>query len=157
MIKQVIFAATLVASGLAQAEIQEISRPTGREQLIDITDCSRPTLSVSRGIYRSTYKKIMCVEYQTYDADVTGVLWKNETRVSAIKSTDYRIETKDEDSTNVNIGRSSDSGSEVGDPVLDGENVRLRMTSALTECRNSANTFRNLIVPISQTPCVPHR
>ncbi len=153
MMKQVILAATLVASGLAQANIQTVTRAVG-EQVIAVSSCTSPVLGVGTGIYRSTFTKTTCVEYQTYDADVKGTFWTStETQVGGIKNTNYRIEIKEVVGNTSYDFNSSNSGDPLIDLAREGLSAAAHITSVLSQCNNNATALKNIAVPVSQTRC----
>ncbi|MEK6774403.1 MAG: hypothetical protein AABY64_10705 [Bdellovibrionota bacterium] len=154
MMKQVILAAALVASSLAHAVTQTVTSATGKSQVIAVSGCTSPILGVVSKVYESTFSKVMCVEYQTYDVDIEGAFWnKKEASARNVRSTYYQKESVNVPVTNYDFTRDSQSGNDVLDVVLDGAKATAHIYNVKSKCDNMALSLQSVAVPVSQTPC----
>ncbi len=148
-----ILAITLLSiTVLAEVKSKVITRATGREQVVSVGQCSSPVLGVTNGIYQSSFTKVSCREFETYQADIAGSFWNSKETRTSESTLSYKIDQEQITKSNYQYSNSN-SGDAGVDLIIDGVEAALRITDALNQCNNARNTLAGVVIPVQQSKC----
>lgn len=139
-------------TAFAETRTETVTKRTGREQIINVGACSSPVLGLTNGVYQSSFVKVSCKEYETYQADVKGSFWNRKESRTSGSTMSYRIEQETLTKTNIQYS-SPNTGDAGADAVIGVAEAALLMMDALNQCNNTRNVLMSVVVPVSQTAC----
>ncbi|MFN8845795.1 MAG: hypothetical protein ACK5W9_02995 [Bdellovibrionales bacterium] len=152
--KQLIALTALFFSILAQAETRSetVTKATGRESIISLGACSSPVLGLSSGIYQSSFTKVSCKEYETYQADVQGSGWTRKESRTSQSTLSYRIDQETITKTNIQYSNPN-TGDAGADAVISLAEAAILMMDASNQCNNTRMALQSVLVNVNQTQC----
>lgn len=135
-----------------ESRIETVTRATGREQVISLGNCSSAVTGISTGIYNSSFTKVVCNEYETFQAKVEGSFWNStSTRVSG-STLSYRIDQETISKSNYQFS-SANTGNEAADVLITTMEAAMLAADAVNQCNNARNVLYPLLVNLNATKC----
>jgi hypothetical protein len=135
-----------------EAKIKTVTQPTGRDQLISVGNCSSAVSGISTGIYNSSFTKLVCREYETFQANVEGSFWNSKTTRTSESTLSYRIEQQTVTKSNYQFSN-VDTGNQSADIILTAVEAALLAADAVNQCNSARNLLYPLIVNLNSTKC----
>lgn len=134
------------------AKSKTITQATGRDQVISVGTCSSAVAGVASGIYNSSFSKVVCREYETFQADVQGSFWNSETTRTTESVFSYRIEQQTVTRSNYQFS-GVNTGNDSVDIILTALEAAALATDAFNKCNDARQVLFPLITPLNNTKC----
>ena len=160
--KALLLICTLIAGTMAHAEDsrrETRTEATGQSTPIagSISGCSipipMPIIDMSMITIESRAAFLSCVEYVSYEANVTGSFWNSKSQtIEGTQRKSYRLESRSVTNSQLLMGsedRRYKSGRRPVDPLL----YALTSTNLVTSCNQRVRQLLVVSQPLNQTPC----
>ena len=135
-----------------ESRIETVTRATGRDQIISVGTCSSAVTGISTGIFNSSFTKVVCREYETYQAKVEGSFWNSTSTRASGSTLSYRIDQETVTKSNYQFSSAS-TGNEAADQMLSVMEAAMLAADAVNQCNNARNVLYPLLVNLNATKC----
>ncbi len=147
--KILILTAISMLSAMSFAET--ITRRTGAEQVISLSECSSAVGGINSGVFQSYFVKYVCEELETYEANVEGSFWNTkETRTS---NSTYTYRLAQQTITKTNYLTRANTGDAAQDELLNTAKSMLLAAETLNECNSAKNVLYPLLINVKDSKC----
>lgn len=153
--KSILLSSMMFACLFATAQevtVKTVTQPTGRDQLISVGQCSSAVAGLATGIYNSSFTKVVCREYETFQANVEGSFWNSKTTRASESVLSYRIDQEQVTKSNYQFSN-VDTGNQSADIIISAVEAALLAADAVNQCNNTRNVLYPLLVNLNSTKC----